>query len=309
MIVVSVLMPTYNHASFIAEAIDSFLCQKIDFDVELLIGDDCSSDMTSLIAQDYAQRFPDKIRFFRYAENRGLLRNYQYLLNQAKGKYVAILESDDVWIDCNKLKKQVDAIETVNNCGMVFSNWLDIDNRSKEISRSHTPMYNLDYPNLLRGNFVAAVTVLFSREMFDKYCDINDYIALGFKTLDYPVWLSISAHARVVYLDDYTAGYRHLASSISNNNDYQKALSFEKSVDNIVGYIVEKYGAGGLSKKELKNTQTYRYIILALRFNKIRLAMRKMIVDLYVVDLRTFIMKYFPWLWILRNKRLIGIRK
>ena len=98
-IIVSVLMPTYNHESFITYAIESFLRQEVNFRIELLIGDDCSTDNTSVIAQKFASQYPDKIHYFKYCENHGLMQNYKFLLEKAKGKYIAILESDYIWID------------------------------------------------------------------------------------------------------------------------------------------------------------------------------------------------------------------
>lgn len=307
MIVVSVLMPTYNHANFIADAIESFLRQQVCFDVELLIGDDCSTDNTSFIARSYAEKYPEKIRFWRYAKNGGLLANYKYLLEQAKGKYVAILESDDVWIDPQKLQKQVDVMEKTPHCGLVFTNWIDIDEKGVEISRSQAPDCVLTYATLLRGNKAAAVTALFSRKMFGSYCNIDDYINRGFRTFDYPVWLSISAHAGVCYLEDYTAGYRHLSTSISNSVDYQKALAFECSIDNIVAYVVGKYGRGGLSDAAIDNGIKFRHIILALQFKRIKHALQFMF-SMHVLDKRTFVIKFFPWVWMWKNRRLIGER-
>ena len=73
--VVSVLMPTYNHERFIEQAILSFIQQQVDFDIELLIGDDCSSDNTSFIARIYAEKYPNKIHLFQYSVNRGLMHN------------------------------------------------------------------------------------------------------------------------------------------------------------------------------------------------------------------------------------------
>lgn len=307
MIRVSVLMPTYNHEIFIAKAIDSFLAQQVCFDVELLIGDDFSSDNTPIVAKAYAEKYPDKIHFFQYTENKGLMLNYKYLLGQAKGKYIAILESDDEWIDPLKLQKQVEKIENSNNCGLVFSNWVIMDYNSNETGRSKTPRNKVDYSGLLKENMVAAVTVLFSREMFDLYCNIDDYILLNFKTFDYPVWLSISAHSNVIYLDDYTAGYRHLATSISNNSNYQKVLAFNQSVDIIVQYVVDRYGRGRLAIQELENTKIFRYLILALQFGKFFQVM-KIAWKLHVVDIRTFIIKFFPWIWICKNRKVVRTR-
>lgn len=305
--VVSVLMPTYNHERFIEQAILSFIQQQVDFDIELLIGDDCSSDNTSFIARIYAEKYPNKIHLFQYSVNRGLMHNYKYLLNQAKGKYIAILESDDIWLDPFKLHKQVEIIEKTPNCGLVFSNWIVIDADSKEVTRSQRTLKTIGYSDLLKGNMVAAVTVLFSRNMFDLYCDIDEYILRNFKTLDYPVWLSISAHSNIIYLDDYTAGYRCLSTSISNSNSYQRSMAFNQSIDAIVQYVVSKYGKGELTIKELENASKLRYLTQAFQFKKFSQAF-SIAWTFHATNIKSFIIKVLPFIWLCKNRKLIGQR-
>ena len=108
---ISILMPTYNHEKYISQAIESTLMQKTNFNYELLIHDDCSTDSTLSIARNYTEKHPDKIRLFTESENQGLLKSYKKLIENSKGKYLAILESDDFWIDENKLQIQVDFLE------------------------------------------------------------------------------------------------------------------------------------------------------------------------------------------------------
>lgn len=88
--IVSVIMPTYNHSRFIAQAIDSVLSQKTNFPIELIIGEDCSTDNTRQICLDYQQKHPTIIRLFLPEENVGFLRNYGQLLKLCRGKYIAI---------------------------------------------------------------------------------------------------------------------------------------------------------------------------------------------------------------------------
>ena len=302
-IIVSVLMPTYNHESFITYAIESFLRQEVNFRIELLIGDDCSTDNTSVIAQKFASQYPDKIHYFKYCENHGLMQNYKFLLEKAKGKYIAILESDDIWIDSFKLQKQVDLIETNNQCGIVCSNWIVIGSKSEELERSKKPKKQ-DYSELLKTNFIGAVTVLFSRNFFDRYCSIDDYIKYPFKTFDYPTWLSISAHSDIIYLNDYTSAYRCLPTSISNNKDYHKVCSFNKSIDEIISYVIAKNGIGNLSYKELENAKRWRYMILNLLYGKLYSAFKEAS-SFRIVDFRTFVIKYFWLIWLLRNKHFL----
>ena len=110
-IMVSVIMITYNHERFIREAIDSILMQKTNFDFEILIGDDASTDGTGKIVQEYADRFPNKIHAVIRSTNIGATKNSYDILCRAKGKYLASCEGDDYWTDEYKLQKQVDVLE------------------------------------------------------------------------------------------------------------------------------------------------------------------------------------------------------
>ncbi len=113
---VSVLMPSYNHELYIAQAIDSFLAQECNFNIELLIGDDRSTDNTLSVAKEYSLKYPHKIKLIAHSENQGLLKNYQSLINIAQGEYFAVLESDDYWTDPKKLQKQVDSLDVNPSC-------------------------------------------------------------------------------------------------------------------------------------------------------------------------------------------------
>lgn len=109
---VSVIMPTYNHERYIRQALDSVLMQVIPFSMEILIGDDCSTDGTLSIVNEYKTKYPDIIRVFAHPENIGATRNAYELLTHAQGKYLATLEGDDFWTDPYKLQKQIDFLES-----------------------------------------------------------------------------------------------------------------------------------------------------------------------------------------------------
>ena len=106
---VSVLIITYNQKKFIRHAIESAVAQKSDFDYEILIGDDCSTDGTGAICAEYQKRYPDKIRFITADRNVSKLGgNLTRLIYRVRGEFVALLEGDDYWTDSEKLQKQVD---------------------------------------------------------------------------------------------------------------------------------------------------------------------------------------------------------
>ena len=109
---VSVCMLTYNHEKYIAQAIESVLMQKTDFDYELVIGEDCSVDKTREIVKKFQLKCPNIIKPIYHERNVGASRNcFEFVLPACKGKYIALLEGDDYWIDSLKLQKQIDVFE------------------------------------------------------------------------------------------------------------------------------------------------------------------------------------------------------
>ncbi|GAA4321114.1 glycosyltransferase family A protein [Pontixanthobacter gangjinensis] len=118
-VTVSVLVQTYNHENFLKQCLDSILDQKTNFDFEILLGEDNSTDSTRNICIEYAKKYPEKIRLFlHYDENKikvnGIITgNFNALFNfyNAKGRYIAFCEGDDYWTDPYKLQKQAGFLE------------------------------------------------------------------------------------------------------------------------------------------------------------------------------------------------------
>lgn len=111
-IIVSVAMIAYNVGSFIETAIESVLSQKTTYRVELVIGEDCSTDSTRKIALSYRDRYPGIIRVLLPEHNQGLTPNSIVTQNACTGKYIALLDGDDYWTDTGKLQKQIDFLES-----------------------------------------------------------------------------------------------------------------------------------------------------------------------------------------------------
>ncbi len=108
---VSVALITYNHEQFIAQAIESVLMQETAVVVELVIGEDCSTDGTRRIVQAYTGKYPNVIRALLPETNLGMARNYEAVRQACRGKYIAWLEGDDYWRTPQKLQKQVALME------------------------------------------------------------------------------------------------------------------------------------------------------------------------------------------------------
>lgn len=107
----SVMIITFNHEQFIARAIDSVLAQQVNFDYEIVIGEDCSRDRTRIIVEGFRRRYPDRIVPLFRNENIGAARNAEETLAACRGEYIALLEGDDYWICDQKLQRQVEFLD------------------------------------------------------------------------------------------------------------------------------------------------------------------------------------------------------
>lgn len=108
---VSIICTNYNKGDWVREAMDSFLNQKTNFDFEIIIIDDASTDHSYEIIQGYQNKFPEKVRTFRNEVNLGITRTWKKVCQEAKGQYIARCDSDDFWTDPFKLQKQVDLLD------------------------------------------------------------------------------------------------------------------------------------------------------------------------------------------------------
>ena len=112
----TVILLTYNHEESIARAFDSILEQQTEFDFDIFVLEDCSTDRTAEVCREYKAKYPEKIHLFLNEQNLGATQNYKQGLPQVETKYHAFLEGDDYWCDKNKLQIQVDALENNPDC-------------------------------------------------------------------------------------------------------------------------------------------------------------------------------------------------
>jgi glycosyltransferase involved in cell wall biosynthesis len=150
---VSVVMITYNHEKYIAEAMNGVFMQKCDFDIEFIIANDKSTDHTNQTINEIIDQttIADhiKLRYYNHPNNKGMMKNFIWSLNQAKGKYIALCEGDDYWTDPLKLQKQVDFLEG-NEEYVVTADNAKVVNLQNELLKEFRvkPNVKLDYSEL-----------------------------------------------------------------------------------------------------------------------------------------------------------------
>jgi glycosyltransferase involved in cell wall biosynthesis len=163
----SVCLITFNQAAFIREAFDGVLAQRTSFPIEVVVGDDCSSDGTTEIVRDYQRRYPDTVRALVAPENLGRHTgngrlNFVRTLRACRGKYVALLEGDDFWTDPSKLQRQVDMLESDAGCSGSFHETAMTELDGKSI-RSIVPAHQLE---LLRASDIVSPALCFHTSSF-----------------------------------------------------------------------------------------------------------------------------------------------
>src|SRR4028118_1050538 len=125
MVLVNVWMASYNHEKYIAEAIEGVLMQRTDFDFDLVIGEDCSTDLTRQIVLSYKEKYPEKIRLVLPDKNLGMNQMFEATYSLCTAPYVAWIDGDDYWTDPLKLQKQFDFLEKHREFVFCFHNALD----------------------------------------------------------------------------------------------------------------------------------------------------------------------------------------
>jgi glycosyltransferase involved in cell wall biosynthesis len=160
---VSILMITYNHEKFIAQAIESVLMQDVDFDYEIVIGEDCSTDHTRDIVTEYEKRYPEKIRVLLSEKNLGMLRNYARTFHSCKGQYIAVLDGDDYWSSPYKLKKQVDFLDAHPETSVCFHKVKAKNDGSSKSFDIGPPDEKIKFllEDLIPCNFIANCSVMY----------------------------------------------------------------------------------------------------------------------------------------------------
>ena len=147
---VSVKVAAYNHERYIAQCIEGILMQKTDFPFEIIIGEDCSTDRTRQIVLAYQEKYPAIIRILLSDQNIGAGQNILRIQQACRGKYGAMCEGDDYWIDPLKLQKQVDLMEAHPDLSMCFHNALILNDSTAaaQIFFAAPPKAELDFADV-----------------------------------------------------------------------------------------------------------------------------------------------------------------
>ena len=220
---VSVLMITYNHEKFIAQAIDSVLAQKVDFDYELVIGEDCSTDTTRQIILDYQQQYPDKIKLLLPEHNLGMLKNFTNTYKACQGQYIALLEGDDYWTSPNKLAKQVNFLDRNLDFSICFNDTIIIEedsNCTPQLFPHRSSGKSLKIQDLLAHNFISTPSVMYRSGLVEDFPDWFYEQSMG----DWTLHIFHAQHGKIGYIDEVMSAYRVHADGVWSSKSVENKL-------------------------------------------------------------------------------------
>jgi glycosyltransferase involved in cell wall biosynthesis len=218
---VSVCIAAYNHHQYIHDCVMSAVAQADDVPLEILIGNDQSTDRTGEIVGALAERFPDVIRYFPYETKRGPGGNYQFLLTQTRGEYIAHLDGDDFWLP-GKLGRQVAAMDANANLSASYTNALCVGEDGRPLGVFNNPQpatFGVEYV-LGHGNFLNHSTMLYRADARTEICRWPS------EWLDYQAHLMLASRGTLSYGNFLGAAYRmsSVTSVMSNQNERVRRL-------------------------------------------------------------------------------------
>ena len=232
---------TYNHERYIRAALDSIVEQQTTFALEVVIGEDCSTDGTRAILLEYQARHPALIRLLLHEHNLGVSHNWETTVRACRGKYIALLEGDDYWISPHKLQKQVDFLEVRPDFSLCFHRTrVEYEAaslvRTSPLVASHAKT-ELTLDDVTREWSIATASVVFRCEHLRKLPGwVHDSVVV-----DLPVFALLASRGRVGYLPEEMAVYRVNAGGVTNTvrqEDFLLGLAhMHKCLDQELGFI------------------------------------------------------------------------
>lgn len=214
---VSACIITYNQQDFIRDCLEGAISQELDYDYEIVVGDDCSTDNTFQICQEYADKYPDKIRLLSREKNLGMVGNWMATIQACEGKYIALCEGDDYWTDKTKLQKQVDFLENNPEYTLTFHNVSVLRPNGKlgsdfltKLPENHETIEDL----AVVWNYIHTPSVIF-RNVITEF----PYEFQMTPICDYFLYMMLAEKGKLKHFEDNMATYRYGVGIFSGDSE------------------------------------------------------------------------------------------
>jgi glycosyltransferase involved in cell wall biosynthesis len=259
---VSVFCATYNHGKYIGKAIEGFLMQKTNFNVEIIICEDKSTDNTASVIASYEKKAPGKLKVFYHTENLYSQKIDFFkteFLTTARGKYYAFCEGDDYWTDPLKLQKQVDVLEQNQDCSFAFHNTMTVfENGEQAPLLTMHPLYKnktrLSTDLLIDFDYNISTASMLMRSDALLQC-LRD----GYETNEKALQLWLSTKGDIIYLNDTMSVYRLNDQSVSYNTSKFRSTKVMMAIYNSFNTYSDGAYATTIRKRKTQLVNEYLY--------------------------------------------------
>ena len=253
---ISVGVITYNQETTIRQTLDSILAQKGEFDLEIVIGEDCSTDATHAICEEYVSKsqitnHKSQIILLPNTHNLGIMANFARVLRACTGEYIGICAGDDYWCDEHKLQKQLEYFKAHKDVGVVSTSGYKHYVLRDEMAPGVAPLHPIEDGNVRRyyfsksypgaGVYAMPLTLLIKRDLL-QYVDFDEFVRREFPVEDYPMQAVLAQHAKWGHINDLCVVYRvYKESATFISFDHPKYLQYHKGLANIRRYLNELF--------------------------------------------------------------------
>lgn len=255
---ISVAVITYNQEATIRQTLDSILAQKGEFDLELVIGEDCSTDNTLAVCKEYASIGKREevigkreVVLFPNTKNLGIMANYARVIQACTGDFISNIAGDDYYCDDHALEKQMQYMQAHEEVGVMAANGYSyyVQRGTKEPGLN--PIFNAEEDDVksqyfssmhFEGAYLAPVGMMYRAELLHKYIDLNEILRRKLPVEDYPIQAILSQHTKFACLPDLLVTYRvyrESASFISYN--HPRYLEYYQGLMEIRRYLNELF--------------------------------------------------------------------
>ncbi len=254
MILLSVHLITYNNELYIEDTLQSILKQNVDFDYDIVVGDDCSTDGTLDIINKYAKKHPQLFKVQKNNKQLGILKNFIATLDRCNGTYVFDIAGDDMLKTNDALQKMVDTLENNIKLGFVASGFdsyyeehnTTVNFKNKALLNSSKEQYT---EAVLLGK-VAPIGQCYRKEFLDEYVDFDTYINMNISIEDYPILVNMVMNIDFERINESLHIYRVHDASFSHQKNLDELVFQKQEMKTLFEYFSKKYAFSSEIKKE-----------------------------------------------------------
>lgn len=274
---ISVIVATYNQEATIARTLDSILCQKCHLPIEIVIGEDCSTDHTRIICEEYARQYPTQIRLLGNDHNKGIVDNYFDCILACKGDFIADCAGDDFWVDEYKLEKESQLLEAAPDITLVHTAWRSYNAHThvaKDSPPQPFPSPVTDGKDMLEAIITQTYmpVIHLCTSLYRADVILREYHAHTslFRNKDWPcedlqIAFFMALSGKIAYLPDVTLHYTQGEDTISSPREILKQFDFFKRATDLSHKLAEEYDIRTKATRHYFSQRTFTMYMHAFR--------------------------------------------